>query len=226
MGRSLRASPPNMKTLLFALLVALAVAEPEADPEADPWLYYSGLRPYAGYVRPYYNFGYNYGYPYTYGAYYGRKKREAEAEPEADPYLLYSHHYPYTLPLTYTYPVVKAEEAAEPVAETKTAEVKPVVPLTYTYPNYVPTVYNTHLTHPLVYNTHLTGYPYHYPIVPVVNKVETKKVEKREAEAESNPEADPYYYYSAYRPYNAYRPYYAGYSNYYYRPYGVYGYGK
>merc|ERR1712058_67438 len=224
MGDPSKASPTNMKTLLFALLVALAVADPEAKPapdaEADPWYYYSRPTVYGGYtgLRPYGYAGYA-----GYGI-YGRKKREAEAEPEADPYLLYAHSG--VLPYHYN-PVLKTEVKPVEEAETKTAEaVKPVVPLTYTYP-YVPTVYNHH---PLVYNTHLT-YPYTYPIVPVVNKAETKKVEKREAEAtpEADPEADPWLYSSGIN-----RPYYAGYygyrpyAGYYggYRPYGYYGYGN
>merc|ERR1711942_199600 len=90
------------------------------------------------------------------------EKREAEVTPEAeaDPYLLYANHgvLPYHYNPYVYHPLVtvnKAEDAEE--AETKTAEAKPIVPLTYTYPYtythpyaaYHPTVYSGHYVSPL-----------------------------------------------------------------------------
>merc|ERR1711942_7255 len=165
------------------------------------------------------------------------EKREAEATPEAeaDPYLLYANHgvLPYHYNPYVYHPLVtvnKAEGVEE--AETKTAETKPVVPLTYTYPYayhplvtvkkteeaevkpIVPLTYTYPYTyHPSVYSGHVVS-PFLHSVVP---SVATKKVEKREAEAAPEAEADPWYRYA----YSAYAPY-SGYARYapYYRPYG------
>merc|ERR1712025_633567 len=160
---------------------------------------------YRGYLGAYAGYA---GYPYRslYNNYvYGRKKREAEAE--ADPYLLYANHgvLPYHYNPYVYHPLVsvsKAEEAEE--AETKTAETKPLVPLTYTYPNAYPYAY-----HPSVYSGHVVS-PFLHSVVP---PVATKKVEKREAEAAPEAEADPWYRYaySAYAPYSGYYRSFAGY---------------
>merc|ERR1712025_1419549 len=152
------------------------------------------------------------------------EKREAEATPEAeaDPYLLYANHgvLPYHYNPYVYHPLVivnKAEDAEE--AETKSAEVKPIVPLTYTYPyTYHPSVYSGHVVSPFLHS--------------VVPSVATKKVEKREADAAPEAEADPWLYYSnaGYAPYAPYYRSFAGYQphTYGYNPYAYryFGYGK
>ena len=135
---------------------------------------------------------------------------------------MYAHHN--VLPYHYAYqPVVystvnKVEESE--AAETEAAApVKPVLPLTYTYPYTHPAVYPYTHAYPSVYN-------YGPFIQGVVPSVASKKVEKREAEPAAEAEADPWYAYSSYRRpyagYSGYRPY-GGY--YGYRPYGYFGYG-
>merc|ERR1712025_1446177 len=212
---------------------------------------------YRGYLGAYAGYA---GYPYRslYSNYvYGRKKREAEAE--ADPYLLYANHgvLPYHYNPYVYHPLVtvnKAENAEE--AETKTAETKPLVPLTYTYPNAYPYAYHPLVTvkkteeaetksaevkpivpltytypytyHPSVYSGHVVS-PFLHSVVP---SVATKKVEKREAEAAPEAEADPWLYYSNagyagyapyYRSFAGYQPHTYGYNPYAYR---YFGYGK
>merc|ERR1711915_678057 len=112
MGDPSKASPTNMKTLIFALLVALAVADPEA--KADPYLLYahSGVLPY------HYN-------PYIYNTVLKTEVKpveEAETKtaeavkplvPLSYPYpyfpTVYNHHplvYNTHLTYPYTYPIV------------------------------------------------------------------------------------------------------------------------
>merc|ERR1711954_90998 len=117
------------------------------------------------------------------------------------------HYNPYVY-----HPLVTVNKTEE--AETKSAEVKPIVPLTYTYPyTYQPSVYSGHVVSPFLHS--------------VVPSVATKKVEKREADAAPEAEADPWYRYaySGYAPYSGYASYYRPYG---YNPFGYryFGYGK
>merc|ERR1712233_156079 len=107
-------------------------------------------------------------------------RAEAEPEADADPLLLYG-----------TYGAL----AHLPTVSVKTtpAEVKTVVnPVTYTLP-----AYTYGLGYPYTYG-HL-GYPY-LGFVPAVDAVDRKK---REAEAEADPEADPWLLYSGLTHYTA-----------------------
>jgi hypothetical protein len=152
----------------------------------------------------------NYRYPYTYGAY-----------PYARTYP-YTHTYPYTYPTYGHYLPTVAVKAAEKKedAEGVTA-VKTVAPF-----------YTGYTHHPLTYSgiyPYTLGYPYGYNL-PVVNTVAKK--EKRSADSE--PEADPYLYYSGHAyargyPYHGYgHRTYGGYGGYggYYGYNRFYGYGR
>jgi len=183
-----------MKSLvLLALLVAVASAA---------YTRY-GHRTYHG-VSPYYS-GYRYhGYPARYYGPYShlyRHRREAEAEPqpeaeaEADPGSYVYNTVPYVTPHHVPYYTVNPAAVKVKTAAT--------VPVTYTYPQYLPYAgaYGHYGFNPYAIN------PYHYPYVvkPVENEAdeptaatseddsETVEVsrKRREAEAEAEAEADP-----------------------------------
>merc|ERR1712002_1063980 len=211
----------GMKFLLVVALFAGVHAEAEADPQylLHSPLVYGGLaahhavahvpvvksvevKPAKVKTTPVVT----YGYPYLHAPYFGlwghglpvvgapaaaaeadapaveeaeRKKREAEADPEADPYYLtYGLHHPYTYGLHYPYvkPVVKTVEVKTPA-------------VTYAY-NHLPYTYGYHGLYPYSYGYH--PYVVTKPVEAEEPAVEAER-KKREAEAEADPEADPYY---------------------------------
>merc|ERR1711993_226274 len=154
----------SMKMFIVLFLAAVAFAEPEAEAEADPaWFYSSGL-PYSSLTRGFYN-------PVVPGV-----------APVAAPAV-------YTKPAVYTYPWQKPVVYQKPVV----TNVSPVVS-TYAAPAVsAPAQVVTNYKSPLQYTAHSTllGQTLGLPKYIAKNGPVEHIVNKREAEAEAEPEADP-----------------------------------
>merc|ERR1711994_868632 len=154
----------SMKMFIVLFLAAVAFAEPEAEAEADPaWFYSSGL-PYSSLTRGYHN-------PVVPGV-----------APVAAPAV-------YTKPAVYTYPWQKPVVYQKPVV----TNVSPVVS-TYAAPAVAaPAQVVTNYKSPLQYTAHSTllGQTLGLPKYIAKNGPVEHIVNKREAEAEAEPEADP-----------------------------------
>merc|ERR1711994_512798 len=160
----------SMKMFIVLFLAAVAFAEPEPEAEADPaWFYSSGL-PYSSPTRGFYN-PVVYSKPVVY-----QKPVVPGVAPVAAPAV-------YTKPAVYTYPWQK------PVA----TNVSPVVS-TYAAPAVsAPAQVVTNYKSPLQYTAHSTllGQTLGLPKYIAKNGPVEHIVNKREAEAEAEPEADP-----------------------------------
>merc|ERR1711994_1016173 len=160
----------SMKMFIVLFLAAVPFAEPEAEAEADPaWFYSSGL-PYSSLTRGFYN-PVVYSKPVVY-----QKPVVPGVAPVAAPAV-------YTKPAVYTYPWQK------PVA----TNVSPVVS-TYAAPAVsAPAQVVTNYKSPLQYTAHSTllGQTLGLPKYIAKNGPVEHIVNKREAEAEAEPEADP-----------------------------------
>merc|ERR1712223_516202 len=166
----------SMKMFIVLFLAAVAFAEPEAEAEADPaWFYSSGL-PYSSLTRGFYNPGV-YSKPVVY-----QKPVVPGVAPVAAPAV-------YTKPAVYTYPWQKPVVYQKPVV----TNVSPVVS-TYAAPAAAaPAQVVTNYKSPLQYTAHSTllGQTLGLPKYIAKNGPVEHIVNKREAEAEAEPEADP-----------------------------------
>merc|ERR1712165_76697 len=164
----------SMKMFIVLFLAAVAFAEPEA--EADPaWFYSSGL-PYSSLTRGFYN-PVVYSKPVVY-----QKPVVPGVAPVAAPAV-------YTKPAVYTYPWQKPVVYQKPVV----TNVSPVVS-TYAAPAVsAPAQVVTNYKSPLQYTAHSTllGHTLGLPKYIAKNGPVEHIVNKREAEAEAEPEADP-----------------------------------
>merc|ERR1711936_458569 len=164
----------SMKMFIVLFLAAVAFAEPEA--EADPaWFYSSGL-PYSSLTRGFYN-PVVYSKPVVY-----QKPVVPGVAPVAAPAV-------YTKPAVYTYPWQKPVVYQKPVV----TNVSPVVS-TYAAPAVsAPAQVVTNYKSPLQYTAHSTllGQTLGLPKYIAKNGPVEHIVNKREAEAEAEPEADP-----------------------------------
>jgi len=212
-----------MKLLLLVTFIAAAAAE--AEPEADPYFYYGyGGWPYAGLgYAGHYGYGGHYGYAGYAGLTYTLPKvtytapactnNDGAAVPCAHPYGWAYGYYPYGLHVA---AAPAADEAAvEEARKKRDADADPAVLATYSHvTNPSPTIYHG-LPHalPLTYaglpyahgfgyglGLHGLGYGYGWPLLhhaavaaPAEDAVEEAR-KKRDADAE--PEADPWLYYS------------------------------
>merc|ERR1711997_1053189 len=164
----------SMKMFIVLFLAAVAFAEPEA--EADPaWFYSSGL-PYSSLTRGFYN-PVVYSKPVVY-----QKPVVPGVAPVAAPAV-------YTKPAVYTYPWQKPVVYQKPVV----TNVSPVVS-TYAAPAVsAPALVVTNYKSPLQYTAHSTllGHTLGLPKYIAKNGPVEHIVNKREAEADAEPEADP-----------------------------------
>merc|ERR1712141_285200 len=164
----------SMKMFIVLFLAAVAFAEPEA--EADPaWFYSSGL-PYSSLTRGFYN-PVVYSKPVVY-----QKPVVPGVAPVAAPAV-------YTKPAVYTYPWQKPVVYQKPMV----TNVSPVVS-TYAAPAVsAPAQVVTNYKSPLQYTAHSTllGHTLGLPKYIAKNGPVEHIVNKREAEAEAEPEADP-----------------------------------
>merc|ERR1712223_2098949 len=166
----------SMKMFIVLFLAAVAFAEPEAEAEADPaWFYSSGL-PYSSLTRGFYN-PVVYSKPVVY-----QKPVVPGVAPVAAPAVD-------TKPAVYTYPWQKPVVYQKPVV----TNVSPVVS-TYAAPAVsAPAQVVTNYKSPLQYTAHSTllGQTLGLPKYIAKNGPVEHIVNKREAEAEAEPEADP-----------------------------------
>merc|ERR1712241_1425009 len=166
----------SMKMFIVLFLAAVAFAGPEAEAEADPaWFYSSGL-PYSSLTRGFYN-PVVYSKPVVY-----QKPVVPGVAPVAAPAV-------YTKPAVYTYPWQKPVVYQKPVV----TNVSPVVS-TYAAPAVsAPAQVVTNYKSPLQYTAHSTllGQTLGLPKYIAKNGPVEHIVNKREAEAEAEPEADP-----------------------------------
>merc|ERR1712241_1092440 len=166
----------SMKMFIVLFLAAVAFAGPEAEAEADPALFYSSGLPYSSLTRGFYN-PVVYSKPVVY-----QKPVVPGVAPVAAPAV-------YTKPAVYTYPWQKPVVYQKPVV----TNVSPVVS-TYAAPAVAaPAQVVTNYKSPLQYTAHSTllGQTLGLPKYIAKNGPVEHIVNKREAEAEAEPEADP-----------------------------------
>merc|ERR1712223_1437689 len=160
----------SMKMFIVLFLAAVAFAEPEAEAEADPaWLYSTGL-PYSSLTRGIYN-------PVVYSKPVVYQKPVVPAVAPIAATSVYT--YPWQKPVVYQKPVV--------------TNVSPVVS-TYAAPAVAaPAQVVTNYKSPLQYTAHSTllGQTLGLPKYIAKNGPVEHIVNKRESEAEAEPEADP-----------------------------------
>merc|ERR1712241_1440454 len=166
----------SMKMFIVLFLAAVAFAGPEAEAEADPALFYSSGLPYSSLTRGFYN-PVVYSKPVVY-----QKPVVPGVAPVAAPAV-------YTKPAVYTYPWQKPVVYQKPVV----TNVSPVVS-TYAAPAVAaPAQVVTNYKSPLQYTapSTLLGQTLGLPKYIAKNGPVEHIVNKREAEAEAEPEADP-----------------------------------
>merc|ERR1711997_1310788 len=161
----------SMKMFIVLALAAVAFAEPEAEAEADPAFFYSTGLPYTSLTRGFYN-PVVYSKPVVY-----QKPAVTAVAPVAATAV-------YTKPAVYTYQKPMIYQ-------------KPVV--TYAAPAMAaPTQVVTNYKSPVHYTAQSTlfGQSLGLPKYIAKNGPVEHVVNKREAEAEAEPEADPQFFYS------------------------------